>query len=67
MIHACIRPPSGVKVSKIMADFSHSLSLQATGAALSVLDGMGDSLLPGFVAASLPAPVLELGRWAACV
>jgi hypothetical protein len=26
MIHACIRPPSGVKVSKIMTDFSHSLT-----------------------------------------
>jgi hypothetical protein len=26
MIHACIRPPSGVKVSKNMTDFSHSLS-----------------------------------------
>jgi hypothetical protein len=30
MIHACIRPSSGVKVSKNMTDFSHSLSLQAT-------------------------------------
>jgi len=37
-------------------------SLQATGAALSVLDGVGDCLLPGFVAASFPAPVPEL--WA---
>jgi len=37
-------------------------SLQATGAALSVLDGVGDSLLPGFVAASFPAPVPELWR-----
>ncbi len=37
-------------------------SLQATGAARSVLDGVGDSLLPGFVAASLPAPVPELWR-----
>jgi hypothetical protein len=37
-------------------------SLQATGAARSVLDGEGDSLLPGFVAASFPAPVPELGR-----
>jgi len=37
-------------------------SLQATGAAPSVLDGVGDSLLPGFVAASFPAPVPELGR-----
>ena len=36
--------------------------LQATGAARSVLDGVGDSLLPGFVAASLPAPVPELWR-----
>ena len=36
--------------------------LQATGAAPSVLDGVGDSLLPGFVAASFPAPVPELGR-----
>jgi hypothetical protein len=25
MIHACIRPASGVKVSKNMTDFSHSL------------------------------------------
>jgi hypothetical protein len=37
-------------------------SLQATGAAPSVLDGMGDSLLPGFVVASFSAPVPELGR-----
>jgi len=37
-------------------------SLQATGAGRSDLDGVGDSLLPGFVAASLPAPVPELGR-----
>jgi hypothetical protein len=37
-------------------------SLQATGAALSVLDGVGDSLLPGFVLVSLPAPVPELKR-----
>jgi hypothetical protein len=28
----------------------------------SVLDGLGDSLLPGFVAASSSAPVPELGR-----
>jgi hypothetical protein len=28
MIHACIRPPSGVKVSKNMTDFSHSLTNQ---------------------------------------
>jgi len=34
-------------------------SLQATGAAPSVLDGLGDSLLPGFVTASFPAPVPE--------
>jgi hypothetical protein len=37
-------------------------SLQATGAALSVLDGEGDGLLPDSVAASFPAPVPELGR-----
>ena len=37
-------------------------SLQATGAARSVLDGVGDWLLPDFVVASLPAPVPELGR-----
>jgi hypothetical protein len=37
-------------------------SLQATGATPSVLDGVGDSLLPGFVATSFPAPVPELGR-----
>jgi len=37
-----------------------SKSLQATGAAPSVFDGEGDSLLFGFVAASLPAPVPEL-------
>ena len=37
-------------------------SLQATGAAPSVLDGVGDSLLPGLVAALFPAPVPELGR-----
>ena len=32
-------------------------SLHATGAAPSVLDGVGDSLLPGFVVVSFPAPV----------
>ena len=37
-------------------------SLQATGAAVSVSDDEGDSLLPGFVVASFPAPVPELGR-----
>ena len=37
-------------------------SLQATGAAPSVLDGVGDWLLPGFVVALFPAPVPELGR-----
>jgi hypothetical protein len=37
-------------------------SLQATGAAPPVLDGAGDWLLPGFVVASLPAPVPELKR-----
>jgi hypothetical protein len=37
-------------------------SLQATGAAPSVLDGERDSLFPGFVAASLSAPVPELKR-----
>jgi hypothetical protein len=36
--------------------------LQATGAAPSVLDGMGDWLLPGFVVAQFPAPVPELDR-----
>jgi hypothetical protein len=41
---------------------THNKALQATGAALSVLDGVGDRLLPGFVAASFPAPVPELGR-----
>jgi hypothetical protein len=29
MVHACIRPPSGVKVSKNMTDFSHSLGAAA--------------------------------------
>ena len=37
-------------------------SLQATGAEPSVLDDAGDSLLPGFVVASFPAPVPELWR-----
>jgi hypothetical protein len=37
-------------------------SLQATGAAPSDLEGVGDSPLPGFVVASLPAPVPELLR-----
>jgi len=37
-------------------------SLQATGTARSVLDGVGDWLLLGFVAAFFPAPVPELGR-----
>jgi len=45
---------------KIMSRFSHSLALQATGAAASVLNGVGDSLLPDFVAAQFPAPVPEL-------
>jgi hypothetical protein len=35
-------------------------SLQATAAAPSVLDGVGDSLLPGLVVAAFPAPVPEL-------
>jgi hypothetical protein len=39
-----------------------TMALQATGAAPSVLDGDGDLLLPGFVVASFPAPVPELGR-----
>jgi len=43
-------------------EFSHRLSLQATGAAPLVLDGEGDSLLPGFVVASFPAPVPEIWR-----
>jgi len=34
-------------------------SLQATGATASALEGVGDSLLPGFVAASLHPPVPE--------
>jgi len=37
-------------------------TLQATGAAHSVLGGEGDSLLPGFVVAPFPAPVPELKR-----
>jgi hypothetical protein len=37
-------------------------SLQATGATRTDLDGVGDSLLPGFVVASFPAPVPELLR-----
>ena len=39
---------------------SPNKSLQATAAALSVLDGVGDSLLPGFVGAQFPAAVPEL-------
>jgi len=39
-------------------------SSQATGAKAPILDGVGDSLLLGFVAASFPAPVPELWRWA---
>ena len=35
-------------------------SLQATAAALSVLDGVGDSLLPGFDVTRFPATVPEL-------
>ena len=35
-------------------------ALQATGAACSALEGAGDSQLPGFSAASFPAPVPEL-------
>lgn len=42
--------------------FGLTMALQATGAARSDSDGVGDSLLPGFVAASFPAPVPELGR-----
>lgn len=37
-------------------------SLQATGAAPSVLNGEADSLFSGFVVASFPAPVPELWR-----
>jgi len=39
-------------------------ALQATGAARSDLDGEEDSLRLGFVVASFPAPVPELGRQA---
>src|SRR4051794_20477360 len=45
-------------------------SLQATAAAPSVFDGVGDSPLPGSVVAQFPAAVPELRRWAdeqACV
>lgn len=37
-------------------------TLQATGAARPDLNGVGDGLLPGFVAASFPAPAPELWR-----
>jgi len=40
----------------------HNKSLQATGAARTVLDGEGDSLLPGFAVALFHAPVPELWR-----
>ena len=39
-----------------------SESLQATGAAPTVLDAERDLLLPGFVVASFPTPVPELER-----
>jgi hypothetical protein len=45
-----------------MTHWTPNKSLQATGAAPSVLDGTGDGLLPSFVAASFPAPVPELKR-----
>lgn len=38
-------------------------SSQATGAKAPILDGVGDLLLLGFVAASFPAPVPELWRY----
>jgi hypothetical protein len=37
-------------------------SLQATAAAPSVIDGAGDSLLPGFVEVQFPAAVAEIVR-----
>jgi hypothetical protein len=37
-------------------------TLQATGATSTILDGAGDLLLAGFVAASVPAPVPEPWR-----
>jgi len=37
-------------------------ALQATAAAPSVFNGVGNSLLPGFVGAAFPAAVPELGR-----
>ena len=49
------------RVSEILGGTANK-ALQATGAALSVFDSVGDSLLPGFVVASFPAPVPELWR-----
>jgi hypothetical protein len=49
---------AGISVSKIKSN----KSLQATGAARTGLDGVGDSLLPGFAVAPFPAPVPELER-----
>jgi hypothetical protein len=51
-----------VAFALIVMTMSPNKSLQATGAAPSVLDDEGDSPLPGFVVASFPAPVPELGR-----
>jgi len=44
-----------------MKDWSNK-SLQETAATPSVLDGVGDPLLPGFVGAQLPAAVPEFCR-----
>ena len=54
--------PADDEIYQYEMQSSLTRSLQATGAARTGLDGMGDSLLPGFVAALLPAPVSELCR-----
>jgi hypothetical protein len=43
-------------------EYPFGKSLLATGVAPSVLDDAEDSLLPGFIVASLPAPVPKLRR-----
>jgi len=54
--------PADDGVSQYEMESSLTMALQATGAAPSALSDVGDSLLPGFVVASFPAPVPELGR-----
>src|SRR5204862_3464899 len=53
-------PHRGLSPHQFMPMSGAHESLQATAAAASVFNSVGDSLLPGFVAAQFPAAVPEL-------